>query len=71
MNHQINPYHNLYGAVMRFIKRQWNYLVASNSGEADFEWKSNWSLVDIVLNFTFLAQIFTNSVLGGAELVKC
>ena len=34
------------------------------------EWKSNWSFVDIVLNFTFVCfgADFTNSVLGGAEL---
>ena len=34
------------------------------------EWKSNWSFVDIVLNFSFVCfgADFTNSVLGGAEL---
>ena len=32
-----------------------------------FEWKSNWSLVDIVLNFTFFGADFTDSVLGETE----
>ena len=35
-----------------------------------FEWKSNWSLVDIVLNFTCVCfgTDFTSSILGGTEL---